>query len=344
MKIIAIGDPHFRIDNILETELFIEKMVGLCSKEKPDRIVILGDVLHTHERIHTVPLNMAYNFIEKMSVFAKTYLLVGNHDMTSNQNFLNTDHWMNGMKKWNNIVVIDKVYQEMIKGFLFTFVPYVPNGRFIDALNTVEHWKDSTMIFAHQEFLNCKMGAIVSVHGDTWDEDNPFVVSGHIHSNQKIGNNIYYPGSSMQNAFGESDRNIIPVITWENDEHSINEVDLGLPQKKIVYKTIDNIENFEMEEKSKDSIKVVMKMESDSDVKSFKNSSKYKELISKGAKISFKTDPKSLSSYTNVSHEDTDFLKILRNIVLSEKNVLLYKDYEDIVNGNIVNEEDVLIL
>ena len=36
-------------------------------------------------------------------------LLVGNHDYINNQQFLTNNHWMNAMKDWNNVTIIDKV-------------------------------------------------------------------------------------------------------------------------------------------------------------------------------------------------------------------------------------------
>ena len=66
VKILAIGDPHFQVSNILEVDLFINKIEKLVKDEKPDLCVILGDLLHTHERLHTTALNKAYEFVEKM--------------------------------------------------------------------------------------------------------------------------------------------------------------------------------------------------------------------------------------------------------------------------------------
>ena len=65
MKVIAIGDPHFKVKNIPKVEIFIEKLLSLIKKENPDFIVVLGDLLHNHERIHSLVLNKAYEFIEK---------------------------------------------------------------------------------------------------------------------------------------------------------------------------------------------------------------------------------------------------------------------------------------
>jgi len=94
------------------------------------------------------------------------------------------------------------------------------------------------------------MGAITSLEGDKWPESYPPIVSGHIHSRQIIQNNIYYPGSALQHAFGESDKNIIPILTfsenynYNNNFYKLEEIDLCLPKKKIVYLNIEDFEKF----------------------------------------------------------------------------------------------------
>ena len=88
-KLIVIGDPHFKTSNVPDTDEFIEKIYNLAQDTQPDRIIILGDLLHEHERLHTIPLNKAYEFVKKMAMISKTYILVGNHDMINNQQFLN---------------------------------------------------------------------------------------------------------------------------------------------------------------------------------------------------------------------------------------------------------------
>ena len=149
-----------------------------------------------------------------MSKITLTYVLVGNHDLINNQQFLTQNHWMNAMKDWPNVKIADDVIDYKSQ---FLFCPYVPPGRFIEAISKFENWKDYKAIFCHQEFYGCKMGAIISSDGDKWDKLYPDIIAGHIHSNQTI-DNVYYPGSSMQHAFGESEKNIIPLFTW-NDNH-----------------------------------------------------------------------------------------------------------------------------
>lgn len=342
MKIIAVGDPHFKIDNIEEINLFTERFYALIEKEKPDLIVILGDVLHTHERLHTIPLNKAHEFIKKTKSYAKTIVLVGNHDMCNNQQFLTTNHWMNGMKEWENVVIVDTVYKETQNEFTFVFVPYVPPSRFEEALNTIEDWKEADCIFAHQEFFGCKMGAIISNEGDKWSKKYPPIVSGHIHSKQTISN-VYYCGSAMQNAFGESEENIIPIFIFEKDKpYLLKEVDLELPRKKIIRTDIENINELKLPETS-DDIKLTVSGNYE-EFKAFKKTKKYKDLVKSGKKVVFKHKKSEIKEKKQVLEkvEDTNFHNVLEYLVLQKKNSLLYSFYQNIVFNK--ESDEVLIL
>jgi len=128
-KFLVIGDPHFKTSNLPDTDDFINKTIDLAAKESPDFIIILGDVLHEHERLHTIPLNKAYEFIKAMSEAAPTYVMVGNHDLINNQQFLTENHWMNGMKEWDNVTIVDVPIVLNHNDAQFIFCPYVPNGR-----------------------------------------------------------------------------------------------------------------------------------------------------------------------------------------------------------------------
>ena len=231
-KIIAIGDPHFKTDNIPEVELFIEKIIEIVDGKKPDLVVLLGDILDTFEKINIYPLNKACEFINKLRKITKTIVLVGNHDMGS-LSFFTNNHWLNPLKEWENTVIVDKAVIEEINGEKFIFTPFVPNGMFEKALNSLgNEWQDASMIFCHQEFYGCSMGSIISVEGDRWNLNDPQIISGHIHNKQKPQENIFYIGSSTQTSFGEDGNKVIVYIEFENKKHTIEEIELILPKKK----------------------------------------------------------------------------------------------------------------
>lgn len=353
--ILFIGDPHIQVSNIPEVNLFIERIINLATEKKPDCICIGGDLLHTHERLHTIALNKAYELVNNMRMIAKTYVLVGNHDYIQNQQFLTENHWMLGMKEWENTVVVDNVITEIINGEKFVFCPYVPPGRFEEALNTLHgKWDDASCIFAHQEFAGCKMGAIISVEGDKWDIEYPHVISGHIHSRQIPQENIYYTGSAMQHAFGESEKNIIAYLTFQDRQYKREEIDLKLPRKKIVYMDVEDIDNYQTPE-TDDQIKVTLSGNYDQ-FKALKKTKKYKNLLEKGIKVIFK--PKKLKKkkkhvneageeveiVDDIQNNGTDFKTILTSIVDNQRDPYLVRAYELIINGKEMTIDDVIFL
>ena len=108
--------------------------------------------------------------------------------------------------------------------------------RFEEALNTLqESWKTADAIFCHQEFYGVQMGAIKSLDGDKWLLDYPYVFSGHIHDRQQLQPNLYYVGSCLQHAFGESSKKTVALLNFEKESINILEIPTNLPRKKIVY-------------------------------------------------------------------------------------------------------------
>jgi DNA repair exonuclease SbcCD nuclease subunit len=356
MKILAIGDQHFKIDNICEIEIFINKIKEIVYKTKPDIIVLLGDLLHTHEKIHTSPLNKALEFIDSLRKEAYVFVLVGNHDYINAVQFLSENHWLNSLKEWNNVTIVDKVISNIHHQNKIILLPYVHPGRFEEALNTIEgEWRDSCVIFCHQEFYGCSMGGYLSVEGDKWDLSNPQVISGHIHQRQKLQGNIYYTGSSMEVSFGETENNTISLIELqENRIVKIEDIELNLSKKKIIYTTVDEVIKIDFDkfrESSDDKIKVSVSGGLE-DFKCFKKTKQYQELIANDIKVVFK--PKRIE--TKLKNETLDkilndncneggnFKKILLSIVESKKNPFLVEMYELIINNRIVEATDVMYL
>ena len=356
-KVLVCGDPHIQVGNITEINLFMQKLMDSAIENKPDFFVCLGDVLHTHEHLHSMAMNKAYEFINNMRQITKTFVLVGNHDAYNNQIYLNDNHWMNGMKEWDNTVIVDRVVKYELNNQKFFFSPYVPPQKFEEALNTCEGWQDANCIFAHQEFAGCKMGAIISVEGDKWPLENPLVVSGHIHSRQIPQPNIYYSGSAMQHAFGESEKNTVAYFTFNDDKtYSFDEINLNMPRKKIVYMDVEDIIDYQVPE-TQDQIKLTLKGNFEQ-FKAIKKTQKYKKILEKGIKIVFK--PKKIEKSKIIEEgkgelendsrdtelknesenliekvetkEQLNFISILDRLISNESNQYLTETYELVLN------------
>lgn len=322
LKIVAIGDPHFRIDNLDEISVYISRIEIFVRNEKPDFVVVLGDLLHCHERVHTTVLNKAYQFIHKLRQYQPVYVLVGNHDYINNSQFLSENHWMTAMKEWNNVHVVDNgTFLNTIYG-KFIFCPYVYPGKFIEALDIIDSdWKSARTIFCHQEFFGCSMGAIQSVEGDKWEKHYPFIISGHIHNKQRLQENIFYTGSSIQHAFGESHDKTIALCHF-NNTILCEGIDLQLPRKKIMYMDVDTVNDFKFQ-KGKDHLRITVSGTFD-EFKTFRKSKKYKQLVTDGVKIVYKTNVDKNSTETVVKEE---FHDILYKLIKHDYDMIqLYKE------------------
>lgn len=352
LNIVCIGDTHFKVNNIIEVEEFLIKIKASLISVKPDFIVCLGDILDTHERLHSTPLNKAHEFINMLRNIAPTYILVGNHDMISNSQFLTENHWMNGMKYWSNVTVVDKLTEFTINNQKFVFLPYVQNGRFLEALNSNVNidWSNAHCIFAHQEIEGAKMGALISTEGDRWSLDNPLLISGHLHLNQTPQDNVYYTGSSISVAYGETNKNIIAnVIFQENREYEIIETDLGLPKKRIIYKQMSEMDDFELP-RTNDNIKISLSG-CYNEFKTFKKSAKYKEIIKLGIKIIFKPTKSDIQMKNSKLQEalkdigeQKSFGELIEMMITSEKDQYLYQVYNLIVNQQQIELDDIMFV
>ena len=338
---LIIGDVHIKVNNITEIDILIKNVCDVATNKKPDFIVLLGDILDTFEKINTFELNKAYELIDNLRNISKTYVLIGNHDMVNCVQYLTINHWANGIKKWDNVIVIDKTYEEND----FIFVPYVPNGRFIDALNELNEeydWTKARCIFAHQEFYGAKMGAIISEDGDKWLLEYPNVISGHLHMNQNPQHNIYYPGSSMQVAYGETQDNIVAFCSFNKDNYDLEEIPLGLSKKKIIYTTLDNIEEIP---ETNDKIKLSISGDYE-EFKVFKKSKKYKQMTSKGIKIVFKQTKKEIKSRNEKINENigsNNFREILNNLIKDVDNKHMRKTYELVINNKHIDNDVIYV-
>jgi len=282
MKIFVIGDPHFKSKNALETNEMTNKIYENILLEKPDFIVVLGDVLDTHETIHVGPLCRATEFLFQLSKMSNhLYILIGNHDRPNNSVFLTTESPFNACKSWDKTTVVDKVIRHSQGGKQFLFVPYVPTGRLMEALQTENITSEAlstiSCVFAHQEFKGCSMGVITSNEGDIWDASYPLCISGHIHDYQELQPNLIYPGTPIQHGYGDSPNKAVMILESSETGFTTRRIPLGLPKKIIVHLTSEDLVNYVLPENS--FVKLVVTGENDK-VREIMKLEKVKELLS----------------------------------------------------------------
>ena len=288
-KIIVIGDTHVKSSSLDVVDNYISQIVKYVKEKDPDFVVLLGDTLDTHNIANEECFNKVFKLINEISELTFLYIIIGNHDYANQSQYLSTRHFYNPYKKWKNVKIIDDVFTESWNlkehkdnPFNFLFVPYVPKGKFNEAIENID-LTDIDCILCHQEFRGAKMGNKISEDGDEWDECNPMIISGHIHDYQMINQNILYPGNSLQHSFAENSDKIILLVTFKYEDYdkNINIKKLHMTnaqQKKIVYLTYNEFLTFDF----KESIKWLCKLKVTQDeYKVIKRHDNYKKNIGK---------------------------------------------------------------
>ena len=234
MKVFVIGDPHFKCSNIADMDILSDRILKRAEALEPDFIVIMGDVLDRHANLHMTPLNRAIDLFDRLKKISPLYVLIGNHDRKNNQDFLTDEHPFTAVEKWDSsITIVHKPISVLINNERFTFVPYVPPGRFFEALDYTPQWKDSRCIFAHQEFYGSANGNIISIEGDRWDSSYPLCISGHIHTYSFLQKNLIYVGTPYQNNFGEKGDKTVSLFHFDENDFHEDRIDLGMPKKLV---------------------------------------------------------------------------------------------------------------
>lgn len=321
MTFLFVGDLHIKSENRDEVELLLTELLHILADRTYTAIILGGDVMHYHERLFTQPLNQAIHFIQTLAAITKVYVLVGNHDYINNNQFLTRNHWMNALKSWKNVVVVDKPLDE---GDVM-FVPYTAPGRFIEAMDTVnKRWNYKQVIFCHQEFRGCKMGAIISTDGDEWDDEFPLVVSGHIHDHQLVGKKIVYPGTPLQHAFGDSTIRKLCEVAMDG---SYRFIDLNVPRKHILKCDVKDLSQIvdTVEHKLDAHDKIRVKIEaSTEEFALLKKTEQYKQLVSRGVRIQLKQRSSENQGHDQAGggHQGHHFLEVLQSLVQRDEPVV----------------------
>jgi len=288
---LLIGDLHYKKSNKDETDEFEKSILEYLEQNQNfEKIIVLGDILDTHEKINISPLIRATKFLIRLSSYSITYVLVGNHDRPNGEVFLTEEHSLYPLKfTAYDIEIIDKVYIEDD----LIFVPYVEPGRFMEALGTKKIFKEELengkykYIFAHQEFFGAQMGGLISQMGDKWNKNYPRIISGHIHDYQVL-DNITYIGTPYQTGYGDNPNKGIYILDQNGD---LEKISLNITPKIIIHLPIEEVLDYNFPEDAK--IKLVIEGDA-SEVRKIINTGEYRRKL-KNIKCSIKDIPKHIS-------------------------------------------------
>lgn len=239
LSILFIGDPHFTVQNSKETNALHQEIVRVVNEIKPHAVIILGDTLDRHGTVDLNVLGRVKNMFDDLQ-HVPLYVLIGNHDIPNNRLFMSKIHPFMCWSR-HNLTVVDTVTPITLKNRKFLLVPYVPPGRFQEAIQGY-NIDELTCVVAHQEFKGCNYGkGTTSTVGDNWPYKT-LVISGHIHERQRVGDYILYPGTPYQTNMGENPDKSISLFTWIDDKQYTEKLyTLNVPRKITLDMTVEQL-------------------------------------------------------------------------------------------------------
>lgn len=320
MVFLVIGDPHFKPENALETNILHKETVKIA--DKYEFIVVLGDILHTHNKadLHTFVRSCKWLF--DLSSKTKTYLLIGNHDRINNKVSYGDDHFFFPLKGHRNLVIVDRPYQEIIGNDKFTFMPYTEPGLFLSIAKKFNvNLMDSKAIFAHQEFK----GSINKNDGDIWPENAPKIISGHIHEYKKVSDNVLYVGTPFMLSYGcTKDKGVYRF----DDELNDIRLSLPIPKKITIEINADKFWDTSFSENTYLRIKITGTAKQKNIII---NSDKFKELMSnKMIKVVFMLDS-GANEIMKISNPEVSktFVERVKNYLVTDDLKTIFKSLLD---------------
>lgn len=323
-KFFIIGDCHFNDFNKNVTNIMTREIYKFCEERinDYDYIVCLGDTFDFFSKFETETFNRVNDFIIGLTKYKKTYVLIGNHDLKNNKEFLTDNHPFHVLKETmtENLVIVDFPIVVTLNEQKYMFCPYSPKGKFITMLDTTGiDWKNEIrIIFCHQDFKGFNYGYKISEDGEEWDGQFPMIISGHFHEKQ-IKRNIFYPGTPIQTNFGESIKKGVHIVASLPDKCEIEFIRIRAPKKIKKEVRFKDIAKLELDDFNEYKIKIKC---SATEKRLIKDDPKIGEFLKKGVKFEY-----------NVKKEEITFTKsdfkelLLSKIKENPKMVEIYNKY-----------------
>lgn len=242
MKCLYLGDVHVQISNLDESDRLMNFIVDVIIKNKPDMMVILGDLFHNFAMVRTEILDFWIQWLDTLSESQKLVVICGNHDLANSGNDAHKSHALNTfhLMKKKNLSIIDSPQVHNNIGFM----PYKHDqDAFLDLANGLKNY-GAKILVVHQDINGSQYeSGFYAPNGiDPEKLDFPLIIGGHIHKRQRFGK-VILPGTPrwLTNSDANEEKGLWMVEHDDNtglilSEEFIDTSSVCTPIIQIIYK------------------------------------------------------------------------------------------------------------
>ena len=238
MKLMHISDIHlgkrvYDFSMIKDQEYILERILDICDEERPDAVLIAGDV-YDRSMPSTEAVNLFDDFMyELASRELEVFVISGNHDsaerLAVNSRLIKKSgvHIARAYDGKIEAVPLNDEYGEVIV-YMLPFIKPVNVKQFFPEAD-INSYEDAVMqaiseadvdetkrnvIIAHQFVTGAKrseseeiaVGGLDNISADCFDAFD-YAALGHIHGPQNLGERVRYSGTPLKYSFSEVDHN-----------------------------------------------------------------------------------------------------------------------------------------
>ncbi len=210
-KIVLLADIHFGVPDRTDDILYACRVAReYCSKMSIDTVVILGDLFHDRKNLGIEILSVVCKFFEECAeqYQQKWIVFPGNHDM-----FLRHSWSINSLlplKKHLTVIgdVKQLILDEVRNIWILPFITY--EKPYMSVLGHVNQMAENgDVLFTHIGTRGATLNTCFLLkdwsHVDFGATRFSRIYTGHFHSRQQVGQNLWYPGSLIPFKFDEGD-------------------------------------------------------------------------------------------------------------------------------------------
>lgn len=230
-KCLFVGDPHATPDSLDDCENLLGLTETVAREHRPEQIVLLGDLYHTHAVMRVEVLNFWLDALRRLVDVSGwgVKVLKGNHDGPVNDDY--GPHALLAHESQESVEVVDTPREEM--GILY--MPYFYDSRAF--LKRVHQYPDTKTLVCHQTFLGAKYENNTPIYDGININDVPqeLIISGHIHSPQKVDKLWYVGAPRWRTAADANVKRAIWLVTFDDGKMvDAQEFDTGQVCSRII--------------------------------------------------------------------------------------------------------------
>lgn len=211
MRILYTGDWQLSFHNLDKAKQMVGEILSICAEHKVDMIVNLGDVKEVYNPIDVRVVNFA---VKTFSMFKQrnthTVVVLGNHDRVGM--YTDSQNWLPVLER-AGALVYDKPERVSLDGKTHLHIlPFMTDKEALKKaakqLAKDANPKTDILVF-HEELKGVRFNLSQksdngTVRGaDLFPDKYMFCIGGHIHLQQRMGQNIWYAGSPFAMDWGE---------------------------------------------------------------------------------------------------------------------------------------------